>query len=192
METLPETEATDAQTAPVTSPRRRRPGTLTLLGTAVAVVVVAALVLSLIDLTSQHDKASRLQHLETLRATATKAADNYGVEFGSYDYRNLHGATAAWTQIEAHSTARFAANYKKTSSALQPTIVSYKATAAATVPVSAVTTITPSRAVVLMVLRQTITNSTQKSGPQSQQFVVVMTLLYQKGQWLIDDVQASV
>jgi hypothetical protein len=59
------------------------------------------------------------------------------------------------------------------------------------VPVSAVSSVSPTRAVVLLLLSQTITNSTQKSGPQTQQFIVIMTLLQQKGQWLIDNVQAA-
>ena len=46
-------------------------------------------------------------------------------------------------------------------------------------------------AVVLLVLSQKIVNSTQKNGPQTQQFIVVMTLVRAKGQWLVDNVQAS-
>ena len=172
------------------SPRRgRRLSSLSILGTAVALVVVAALVLSLVEWRSDHGK---LQTQTTLRASAAKAADTYAVAFGSYDYQNLHGASAPWTVIEQHSTARFRTDYQKTSSALEPTITTYKATAKATIPISAVSSISPSKAVVLLQLSQTITNSTQKNGPQSQQFLVVMTLLRQKGQWLIDNVQASV
>lgn len=187
METLQEHTITSQ---PAAAPRRgRRPSSLTILGAAVALVVVAALALSLIEWRGDH---SKLQTQTTLRASATKAADTYAVAFGSYDYRNLHGATSPWTVIEDHATARFRSDYQKTSSALEPTITAYKATAHATVPIAAVSSISSSKAVVLLQLSQTITNSSQKNGPQSQQFLVVMTLLHQKGQWLIDNVQASV
>jgi Mce-associated membrane protein len=192
METLPEQDQTEPVEPTPPASGRRRPGSLAILAGAVAVIIVAALVLSLIEMGSANSRADRLQRLDNLRTSATKAADSYGVDFGSYNYQSLHGASAPWTLIEAHSTARFRSDYQKTSAALEPTIVAYKASAQATIPVSAVTSISSSRAVVLLVLRQTITNSTQKSGAQTQQFVVIMTLLRQKGQWLIDDVQASV
>lgn len=188
METLQtHTIAPQLDDAPIR--RSRRLSSLTVLGAAVAALVVAALVLSLIEWRSDHGK---LQTQSSLRASVTKAADAYAVAFGSYDYHNLHGATAPWTVIEQHATTRFRSDYQKTSSALEPTIVQYKAAAKATVPVSAVSSVSSSKAVVLLELSQTITNSTQKNGPQAQQFIVVMTLLHQKGQWLIDNVQASV
>ncbi len=189
-----ETLQTETIAPPAAAPVRdaRRPSPLVLLGSAVALIVVAALILSLVEWSTQDGKAHHLQNLEGLRASATKAAGSYAVAFGSYNYRNLRGPSAPWTVIEDHATARFRSDYQKTSSALEPTIVSYKATAQATVPESAVSTVSASKAVVLLVLDQTITNSTQKSGPQSQSFIVVMTLLRQKGQWLIDNVQASV
>lgn len=188
METLQE-HTTTPQLEESPARRGRRLSSLTILGTAVAAIVVAALVLSLIEWRGDHNK---LQTQTSLRASATKAADTYGIDFGSYDYHNLHGATAPWTVIEQNATARFRTDYQKTSSALEPTILQYKAAAKATVPISAVSSISSSKAVVLLQLSQTITNSTQKSGPQSQQFIVVMTLLHQKGKWLVDNVQASV
>lgn len=188
METLQE-DTDNVQPGKSPSSLRRRVSSLTVLGSAVAALVVAALILSLIEWRSDHAK---LQTQTSLRASATKAADSYAMAFGSYDYRNLHGPSAPWTTIEEHATPRFRRDYQKTSQALEPTIVQYKATAQATVPLAAVSSITSSKAVVLLQLSQTITNSTQKNGPQSQQFIVVMTLLHQKGHWLVDDVQASV
>jgi len=177
--------------------RRGRLGSLaapsmTVLGVAVAAVVVAALIVSLVAWSNDHSKLSRYQGLDGLRASAGRTASSYAVAFGSYNYANLHGPKAPWTVIEDHSTAKFRSDYQRTSAALEPTIVSYKATAVATVPLAAVSSISSSKAVVLLQLSQTITNSTQKNGPQSQQFIVVMTMLRQKGQWLIDNVAASV
>lgn len=188
METLQEDTST-TQPGDSSSRSLRRVSSLTILGSAVAALVVVALVLSLVEWRSDHGK---LQIQTSLRASAAKAANSYAVDFGSYDYRNLHGPTAPWTMIEKHATARFRSDYQKTSGALEPTIVQYKASAQATVPVVAVSTITSSKAVVLLQLSQTITNSTQKNGPQAQQFIVVMNLLREKGQWVVDDVQASV
>ena len=162
-----------------------------LLAIAVSVVIVAALILSIVEWSSQSGKANRLQNLENLRTSATKFAGVYGVYFGSYDYTNLHGPTAPWPQIEAHSTAKFRSEYEQTSNALAATIVSYRAKASATVPVTAIASVSSSQAVMLIVLSQTITNSTQKSGPQTTQFLVTMSLLRQKGQWVIDNLQAS-
>ncbi|HET9731793.1 MAG TPA: hypothetical protein VFP54_03875 [Acidimicrobiales bacterium] len=187
------------QEEPTTPPAGRRAryqlpplSPLTLLGSAVALIIVVALVISLVGWSGEHSKAARLEAENALRASATKAAVTYGAAFGSYDYRNLHGPTSPWTVIENHATARFRSDYQKTSSVLQPTIISYKATAKATVPVSAVSSISPTKAVVLLSLTQTITNSSQKSGPQTQEFIVVMTMVRQKGQWLIAQVQANV
>jgi type II secretory pathway pseudopilin PulG len=195
METLH--EETQNPTADASAHRLRRLpaislSAMSLLAIAVAVVVIAALALTLAELSSQTGKTNRLQGLESLRAGATKAADSYGVQFGSYNYANLHGPTAPWTVIETNATPTFKVDYQRTSAALEPTIVAYKAAARASVPTSAVSSVSSSKAVVLLLLSQTVTNSTQKSGPQTQQFLVVMTLLHQKGKWLIDNVQASV
>lgn len=181
----------DTEAAPRASerayPRRRR-----IAAAAAMVVLVAALAVSVVGWVSARDSAGSLRSSNSLRASATQAAKTYGVAFGSYDYRNLHGASAPWTQIEDHSTAGFKSDYQKTSSQLEQTIVAYKATAQATVPVVAVSSVSSSKAVVLLQLSQTITNSTQKNGPQTQQFLVVMTMLHQHGGWVIDNVAASV
>ena len=190
-----ETEETP-EDAPTDEPAGRRLPLSSLsqpsiLAIAVAVVIIAALVLSIVEWSSQSSKANRLQNLQNLRASASQFATVYGVDFGSYDYTNLRGATAPWAEIEAHSTAKFRSEYQQTSNALAPTIVSYKAKASATVPVTAIASLSTSRAVMLIVLSQTITNSAQKSGPQTTQFLVTMSLLRQKGQWMIDNLQAS-
>lgn len=192
METMYDEDLRDDTAAAPRSPRqpsfrRRR------IAVAVGVLVlVAAVAISVAGWMSAHSSAGNLRSTNSLRASATQAAKAYGVAFGSYNYQNLHGAGAPWTQIEDHSTAAFKSDYQKTSSQLEQTIVAYKATAQATVPVAAVSSVSSSKAVVLMQLSQTITNSTQKDGPQTQQFLVVMTLQRQHGAWLIDNVAASV
>ncbi len=180
-----DTQMTEAAPGRRTGRRRR------VAGTALLVVLVAALALSVAGWITARGSAGRLRSTDALRTSATAAARQYGVDFGSYDYRNLHGAGAPWTQIEDHATAGFKSDYQKTSSQLEQTIVAYKATAKASVPVAAVSSISGSRSVVLMQLSQTITNSTQNNGPQTQQFLVTMTMLRRGGQWVIDNVQAN-
>ena len=165
---------------------------LAALASAVALILVAAVVFSLLEWTSAKGKVSTFQRADSLRASAEKAAVAYGTAFGSYDYQDLHGQYAPWTLILSHSTAKFHSDYQQTSNYLQPTLIQYKATAKATIPVSAVSSATSSRAVVLLLLKQTITNSSQKNGPQTTEFLVTMTLVRQHGEWLIDDVQANV
>jgi Mce-associated membrane protein len=167
----------------------RRP--LALLGAAVAAILIAALVYSLIELSSQNGTVSRLNRVEALRAGAVQAASSYGVYFSSYDYRDLSGPTAPWTEVESHSTPAFRKDFETTDASLATLITDYKATARGTVQAAAAATVSTTRAVVLLFLNQTVTNSTQKSGPQVTQFRIEMTLLRQNGKWLIDNVQAS-
>lgn len=193
-----ETQTASDTAAPPDDPTPRRPGPLVaqplpLLAGAVAVILVAALVLSLVELSNKNSKVSSLDHQNSLRQSALQAADQDGVYFASYTYTNLHGATAAWTLFEKHCTSKFLADFKQTSSALESSIVDYKATAKATVPTAAVSSLIGDRAIVMLQVSQTITNSAQgKNGPQTPVFLVLMTLLHQKGQWYVDNVQVPV
>ncbi|HWE57751.1 MAG TPA: hypothetical protein VG435_19775 [Acidimicrobiales bacterium] len=166
---------------------------LPILAGALALLLVVALVLSLLDLSSKNGKVNSLNRQNTLRQTALQAANKYGIDFASYNYADLHGATAPWTLLEAHSTAKFMSEFKQTSSALQPSIVAYKVTAAATIPMAAVSSLVGDKAIVMLQVSQKITNSAQgKSGAQTVPFLVVMTLQHQKGQWNVDNVQVSI
>lgn len=192
METLDtDTKGQQALTAP-TSGHSRHASPLAILTIAVAVLVLAALGVSVYQWQSNAERANSLASINSLRASALAAADGYSIDVGSYDYTNLHGPNAPWTLIENHATAKFSQSYKTTSAALEPTIMSYKAAAKATVTQSAVSSVSSKGAVVIVLLSQSITNSTQRNGPQTQQFLVTMTLVRQRGQWLIDDVKASV
>lgn len=169
---------------------RRRPAQV--LAGALAVIVVAALILSVVEWRHYESQANRLDAVNRLESSALAAADTYGVDVGSYNYANLHGPSAPWTQIEDHATAAFRAKYEQTTGLLQSTVVAYKGTAKATVETAAVASIKGTQAVVLIELDQTITNSTQKSGPQSETFLVTMTLQRQGAQWLISAIGATV
>ena len=190
MDTLTE----ETKTTPDAPSRRpwRDTSPLTALAGAVAIILVVAVVFSILEWTNANNKVSNYKTAASLQASAQKAAVAYGTAFGSYNYQDLHGQFAPWTLILSHSTAKFHSDYQQTSNYLEPTLVQYKATATATIPVSAVSSVTSSRAVVLLLLKQTITNSSQKNGPQTTEFLVTMTLVRQKGEWIIDDVQANV
>ena len=192
METL-DTDTKDEQPlAASKSGLSRLTSPLAILTIAVAVLVLAALGVSTYEWQNNADRAHNYAQLDSLRSSALVAAKGYSIDVGSYSYTDLHGPNAPWTQIENHSTAKFSQSYQTTSAALEPTITSYKASAKATVTQAAVSSVSSKGAVVIVLLSQSITNNTQKNGPQTQQYLVTMTLVRQQGQWLIDNVQASV
>jgi hypothetical protein len=174
---------------PITSRRRGAAFYLTL---ALAVILIAALVISVIEWQHYENKADSLSSVQATQSSALKAATSYGVYVGSYNYTDLHGPTAPWTLIENNATPDFKAKYQQTTSLLESTVLSYKGSATATVAAAAVSKLQGSTATVLIELNQSITNSTQKNGPQSETFLVTMTLVRQKGHWLISSVAASV
>lgn len=186
-------DTTSADHPPAARVSARLGEPLTLLAAAVALILIAALVLSLVELSDKNSKVSSLNHQNSLRQTALQAADQDGVYFASYNYSDLNGPTAAWTLFEKHCTPAFLIDFKKTSSALASSIVAYKATAKATVPAAGVSSVIGDRAIVMLQISQTITNSAQgKNGPQTPVFLVIMTLLQQKGHWYVDNVQVPV
>lgn len=181
----------DTKDEPTSGFSLRRPP-IQVVAAALAVVLIAALILSIIEWQHYANRANSLSSLQRTESSALQAAESYGIDVGSYNYNNLYGPTASWTQIEDHSTPAFKSKYEQTTSLLAPTVKSYKGSATATVQTAAVSQVKGSTATVLIELDQTITNSTQKSGPQSETFIVTLTLVHQKGQWLISSVAASV
>lgn len=157
-----------------------------ILAVAVAAVIVAALIFSILELSSQHSKAARLENLQSLQRSALHAASTYAVYLSTYNYNNLNGPTAPWTEVDQHSTAAFKTRYDKTKAALAKLVQSYKVTANGVVKSAGATSVTTSQAQVLIFLDQTITNSAQ-SGTKTQPFVVELTLSRQAGKWLIAD-----
>jgi hypothetical protein len=170
--------------------RRRilgRLGTVESLGAAVAVLVVAVLIWSLVELSSQHGKLNNLQSLESLRTSALKAGSTYGVYLSSYNFADLDGPDAPWTQVDRHSTPSYRSDFDKTKAALSKLVQDYKATASGQVKAEGISSITPGRAVLLLYIAQSITNSTQSKNPTTQPIVVQLYLVRQHGQWLIDN-----
>jgi type II secretory pathway pseudopilin PulG len=178
METLETADSAKSGTG-VTGSIRRSPTRA--LAIALSVVLVAALIVSVIEWQHYADRANRLSALQNTQASALKSASTYAVWVGSYDYTNLHGPTASWTQIENHSTPDFKAKYQQTTSLLESTVTSYKGSATATVQSAAVSSVKGSTATVLIELAQ-----------KNQTFLVTITEVEQHGRWLISAVAATV
>ena len=167
----------------------RRVGVTKILSVALAVVVVAALAYSGYELSNQHDRIDRLQAAASLQQSALSAATTYGVYLSSYNYGDLTGPTAPWTEVDNHATASFRKDFDSTRSNLTALINDYKATAVGTVVRAAISSATSSRAVALLFIDQKITNTAQKPGTTVQPLRVELVMARQHGQWLIDQLQ---
>ena len=170
--------------ADVEEPTGRRSGELAkrmvpiLLGAA----LLAALVLLSISRMALGDKNA----LNSARTSALAASRSYSAELASYDYHHLD---QDFGKVVADSTPAFKQTFSQSSAALKTILTRYNATATANVIAAGVVTASTSRAVVLVFLNQTVTNTTQKSGqPSTTQSRVEITLLHQHGRWLIDQV----
>ncbi|HET9076833.1 MAG TPA: hypothetical protein VFN68_07865 [Acidimicrobiales bacterium] len=161
---------------------RRRPPLRTLIGGALIVLLAAALVVSLIGWSG-----SRSQ--QGLRHSALEAAGTYGVYLSSYDYKNLDGPTASWTEVDHHSTPSFRKDFDSTRSSLKKLVTDYKATAKGKVISAGLSSVTSSRAVALLFIDQTVTNTAQKPGTTTQPLRVELVMTHQHGQWLIDKLE---
>ena len=177
--------------APTASRREagRRVSATKVLSGALVVVVVAALAYSGFELSRQHGRINRLQSQADLQASALAAAKTYGVYLSSYNYGNLTGPSAPWTEVDNHATASFRRDFDSTRANLTALINDYKATAVGTVVQAAVSSATPSRAVALLFIDQKITNTAQKPGTTVQPLRVELVMARQNGKWLIDQLQ---
>jgi Mce-associated membrane protein len=143
----------------------------------VAVGLAVALVLTMQQVSNQNG-------VDSARTSALAAASKYSVELASYDYRHL---VQDFGVVLAHSTPSFRSSFTESSNALKATLTKYHATASAKVVAAGVVSATASRVVALVLLDQTVTNSTQKQ-PTTDRSQVEITLVLTGGTWLIDQV----
>jgi Mce-associated membrane protein len=148
----------------------------------VAGVVIVALAIGLV-LTSL--RVRQADATSSARTSAVASAMTYAVELSSYDYRHL---TVDFGIVTAHSTPSFAKTFIQQSDALKPVLAKYKATAKATVDAVGLTSGSTNRAVVLVIVSQTVSNSVKKA-PTTDRSQVSLTLVRQHGHWLIDNAQ---
>jgi Mce-associated membrane protein len=149
----------------------------------VAGVVIVALAVGLV-LTSL--RVRRADTTNSARASAVAAAKAYAVDLSSYDYRHLGHDFGI---VTAHSTPSFARTFGQQSDALKPVLTKYRATAKATIDAVGLTSGSANRAVILVLVSQTVSNSVQKKGPTTDRSQVSLTLVRQHGHWLIDNAQ---
>jgi len=143
----------------------------------VAVALAIALALALVALGNQ-------DALGAARPSALAAARTDAVELAGYDYRHLDHDFGV---VLANSTPSFRRSFTQSSDALKTTLTRYHATADAKVVSAGLVSATTSRAVALVLVDQTITNSTQKA-PTTDRSQVEITLVNSGGAWLIDQV----
>ena len=160
----------------------RRFGIATIINVLVIVILAGALVFTLL-------RVSDLNSKNSLRSSALRAASTYGLYLSSYDYKNLNGPNSAWAEVESHATAKFKQDFENTSSNLAKLLSQYNATATGKVVAVGISSVSGSRALALVFIDQTVTNTVQKPNSVTQPLRVELTLARQNGRWLIDALQ---
>ena len=150
----------------------------------VAICLAVALALTTFQLTNRNSQLASKNALENGRTAALSAARTYAVELASYDYRTLG---TDFAKVEGNSTPSFQQTYSKAGNVLKSILIKYDSVAKATLLSAGLVSATATRAVVVVFLEQTITNTSQKT-PTSTRTQIEMTLDYSHGKWLIDDV----
>jgi Mce-associated membrane protein len=143
----------------------------------VAIGLAVALALTMLHLSDNNS-------LDSARTSALATARTYSVELAGYNYLHLDQDFAV---VLSHSTPSFQHSFSQSSDALKSTLVKYHASAQATVVAAGLVSASTSRAVALVFLDQTVTNSTQ-SRPTTDRSQVEITLVRSGGRWLIDQV----
>jgi Mce-associated membrane protein len=153
---------------------------------ALGAVVVAIMVVELVLLLSARSQVSDLQTRDGAEASALTAARQYATEVASYDYRQLDHD---FSLVEANSTPTFRSQFQNSSGALKPVLTQYRAVAKAQVIAAGLESTSPSRAVAVVFINQTVSNTTQKSGATTDQSRLELTLVRQHGKWLIENLK---
>ena len=154
------------------------------IATIVLSVVTAALVAVLIIgyLSWQHQR-----DVNSARASALTAAKTFAVDFGAYDYQHLDADFSKAASLMAPS---FAKDYTDASNKLKQTLVQYKTQVTAQVQGAGVTSASTSKAVVVLFLDQTVKTS-QSSVPRIDRNRLQISLVKQKGKWLVSKLDAK-
>jgi Mce-associated membrane protein len=147
-------------------------------GVAVVAALVAALVVAEVSLAH----ANAVDHART---TAMAAAESFAEEISSYDYRHLD---QDFKVVTDHATGRLKADFTTASRNLEPVLVRVRGTATGKVVAAGVADATTDRATVVVLLDQTVTNTTAPS-PRLDRSRLVMTLTHGSAGWLVDGVQ---
>ena len=162
--------------------RRQRRRRLLLALALIASIVIAGLTALTAVLAV---KLSDRNHQNDLRSSATSAARQFAIDFSTYDYRHLDQDFA---KVSAHLAPSFREQYASTTSSLKSVVVQYRGVATASVQGLGVTSVSSTKAVVVVFLDQQVTNSATKT-PRIDRNRLEVTLQRSKGQWLLSDLQ---
>ena len=148
---------------------------------AVSLVVIIGLAVALIVSQVQ---VSNQDSLNAERTSAVTAAKAYALDVATYSYRHLH---RDFGRVESESTASFRHTFIQSSNSLSKVLVQYKAVATAKVLRAGVESISSSRAVVLLFVNQSVSNTAQ--GVSADTNRIEVTLVRSGGRWLLEDVK---
>jgi Mce-associated membrane protein len=166
--------------APAQRPVPERPGAGRV-PTVVAGAVLAAAATALAAVISVH--VSTANAVEQTRTNAVSAATGGVATVLSYDYKHLD---ADFASAEKLLTPSFRKQYDDTTAkAVRPLAAKYRAISSADVSAAGVVDASSTRAVVLVFVNQTVTNS-QLSAPRLDRSRIDVTLVRIHGRWLID------
>jgi len=149
---------------------------------AVSLVVIAGLAVALIFSQVQLSNQNSLNADRTTAVTAAKADAN---DVATYSYRHLH---RDFGRVESESTPTFRRSFIRSSGSLSKVLVQYKATASAKVLAAGISSISSSKAVVLLFVNQSVANSTQQ-GVSTDDSRIEVTLVRGDGRWLLQDLK---
>jgi Mce-associated membrane protein len=180
-------EEIPADLAEKESTRAPRPGALEWLTSHIRSIVVGMIVVVMVGGLAQTTILLRHRDaVDSARTSALTAAKKYAVELASYDYRHLD---QDFGLVLANSTPSFRTSFTQSSTALKTVLTKYDATAKASVVAAGMVSANTHLAVALLFINQTVTNTTQKGQPTSDESRLEITLLRSHGKWLINQVK---
>ncbi|MDX2357481.1 hypothetical protein [Dietzia sp. PP-33] len=124
---------------------------------------------------------------DELRRTAADDASRLVVQLASYDHTDVDANLDA---VTAEATPEFAERYREVSDGLRELLSSGEGTSVGTVPHSAVESVDPESAVVLVFLDQEISNVTVPEGRVDTSRMIV-TLVRDGNRWLLDSAELA-
>ncbi|MCA1195623.1 VirB8/TrbF family protein [Saccharopolyspora sp. 6V] len=178
MESTEDTTAAGAASGTPEPARRRRPGGRAVLAAAVVLLLLGGLATTGWLL---HRRATE----DAARAGALAAGREYALALTTYDHQDLAGN---FDRVAQHSSPAFARQYQEVSDGLTQLIQQYQATSKGEVLHAGVAESSTDRAVLLLFVDQTITN-TNSPEPRVDRTRMRLTLVHSGDQWFIDDVQ---
>jgi Mce-associated membrane protein len=147
--------------------------------TAVLAVLLVVLVVGcvLLGVRVIHDR-----RINSARSSALGAAQQYATDFGTYDYKNLD---ASFARIANDLTGPFKDTYSRTAASLKATVIQYQEQATSAVQGAGVTSVSPHRAVVIVLFDQSV-RSINSTTPVINRTRASITLVRNGGgRWLM-------